>query len=175
MNIVVVEYDPSWPARFSEESSTLKDLLGHHVIKIHHIGSTSVPGLRAKPVIDILMEVPDIKQLDRCNMLLEEIGYEVMGEYGIPGRRYFRKGGNKRTRHIHAFQTGDPNLIRHLAFREYLIHHKQIAREYGELKSRIALMCANDIGNYSDLKDPFIQLHEKKAVDWYTRQNHSKQ
>ena len=100
-------------------------------------------------------------------MTLEDLGYQVMGEFGIEGRRYFRKGGNNRTHHIHAFQAGDHHLIRHLAFRDYLIEHETIAKEYGELKLNIAKSSNHDNDKYCDGKDPFIKMHEINALRWY--------
>jgi len=133
---------------------------------IYHIGSTAVPDLMAKPIIDIMLDVKNLSHLDEQTYLLENIGYEAKGELGIPGRRYFRKGGDNRTHQIHAFQSGDSNLIRHLAFRDYLIAHKEIAEEYGKLKFEIAQRCNNDIELYCDEKDAFVQKHEKRALKW---------
>ena len=89
--IVVAPYDEKWPAMFNAENFLLQALLGDVVRKIHHIGSTSVPGLSAKPVIDILLEVADINQLDKCNSAMVDAGYVSRGENGIAGRRYFIK------------------------------------------------------------------------------------
>ena len=171
MTVTVVEYNPNWVNEFLIESSKLKDVLGDIVNNIHHIGSTAVPGLMAKPIIDIMPEVTDLGLLDAKSNEMEKLGYEVMGAFGIPGRRYFRKGGDHRTHQIHAFKSGDPNLIRHLAFRDYLIAHEQIAKEYGELKFSIARSINNDIERYSDEKDPFIKHHEMKALKWYKNRN----
>jgi GrpB-like predicted nucleotidyltransferase (UPF0157 family) len=131
---------------------------------IHHIGSTAVPGLAAKPIIDILMEVTALEELDALNQRMESIGYTPKGEFGIPGRRYFQKGGDDRTHHLHAFARGDFNLARHLAFRDYLRGHPEVAREYGELKRAVAKTCENDIGRYCDGKDAFVKDIESIAI-----------
>ncbi|MEO0338014.1 MAG: GrpB family protein [Bacteroidota bacterium] len=170
MQIIVSDYNPNWPLIFQKEAKTLSDTLGNIIIKVHHIGSTSVPGLKAKPIIDIILEVVDLEALDQQNGQMEMLGYEVKGEYGIPGRRYFRKGRDRRTHHIHSFQTGDDNILRHVAFRDYLIAHPEIAEEYAQLKTAIAARCNNDRERYCDEKDPFIQEHEKRAIAW-TKQN----
>ncbi len=167
MLITVTEYNQNWPMKFQEESEKLKNILGDVAIKIHHIGSTAVPGLMAKPIIDIMPEVSSLEYLDSKTVAFEELGYEVMGELGIPGRRYFRKGGDNRTHQIHAFKSGDSNLLRHLVFRDYLIEHKDVAKEYADLKFDIAKRCNNDIEKYGDEKDPFVQFHEKRALEWY--------
>jgi len=153
---------------FKQEAAILQDQLGSVAKAIHHIGSTSVPGLKAKPIIDILIDATELNELDARSEAMQSIGYEVMGEFGIPGRRYFRKGREERSHHVHCFQSGDSNLTRHLAFRDYLIEHKNIAREYADLKSALVELCNDDMGKYCDGKDPFIQLHESKAVEWYT-------
>jgi GrpB-like predicted nucleotidyltransferase (UPF0157 family) len=170
MIVKVVPYDPAWVQAFEKEAAILQDLLGPVLNAVHHIGSTSVPGLMAKPIIDIMLDVTDLGMLDAKNKEFEALGYEVMGEMGIPGRRYFRKGGDHRTHQIHAFQAGDSNLERHLAFRDYLIAHEEVARAYGALKYEIAQRAENDIETYWQAKDPFIKQHEALALAWYQNQ-----
>ncbi len=170
MIVTVVEYNSAWPDMFEMESQKIQSILGDILNHIHHIGSTSVPNLMAKPVIDIMLDVTSLDLLDQLTRKIENLGYEAMGEYGIPGRRYFRKGGDNRTHHIHAFQAGDPNLVRHLAFRDYLIAHPEVAKQYGQLKFDIAKACENNIDNYWERKAPFIKHHEPIAVDWYKEQ-----
>lgn len=167
MHVIVVDYDPHWPKKFELEASHLQTILMGTLVKVHHIGSTSVPGLMAKPIIDLMLEVSDLVSLDTKNASMQDLGYEVMGAYGILGRRYYRKGGDHRTHQIHAFATGDPNIRRHLAFRDYLKAHQPIAQEYGQLKWDLAQRCNHDIEKYCDGKDPFIKLHETKALAWY--------
>ena len=94
MYVKVVPYQPAWPAEYEAEAEKIKQILGGELIEIHHIGSTSVPGLKAKPILDILPVVRDIGRIDAYNSAFEAIGYEAMGELGLPGRRYFRKGGD---------------------------------------------------------------------------------
>lgn len=168
--IEVVAYDPVWVSKFDSEQSLLKQALGHIAIKVEHIGSTAVPGLSAKPVIDILVEVPDLSKLESRSRQLESIGYVVMGENGIAGRRYFQKGGDNRSHHVHAFEAGDTHLMRHRAFRDYLIENADVSIEYGMLKKEAALACGNDINVYMSLKNSFIAHHEALAVEWYERQ-----
>ena len=163
--VEVVQYNPSWPVLFEKERKLLQDILGDIPVAIHHIGSTSVPGLAAKPIIDILMEVASVAALDGFNDELRAAGYEPKGEFGIPGRRYFKKGGDDRTHHIHAFASGDFNLIRHLAFRDYLRTHSEVAAEYAELKKTIAATCNNDIYRYCEDKDEYVKRIEARAVD----------
>jgi GrpB-like predicted nucleotidyltransferase (UPF0157 family) len=166
MKIVeVVEYDPSWPARFDDECTLLRRILGDVAISIHHIGSTAVPGLAAKPIIDILLEVAELAHLDAMNPEMVRLGYVPKGEFGISGRRYFPKGMENRTHQIHAFATGDVGLFRHLAFRDYLRRHPEVALEYGTLKRAIALSCSNDLSRYCDAKDAYVKKHEALAMN----------
>lgn len=167
MIVTVVEHSTAWSNKFAIESKELTTQIGEIINQIHHIGSTAVPGLKAKPIIDIILDVKSLTGLDLNNSKLEQLGYEAMGELGIKGRRYFRKGGDNRTHQIHAFQSGDPNIIRHIAFRDYLIEHDEIAKKYGELKFAIAQRCNNDIEQYCDEKNAFVKHYEGVALEWY--------
>lgn len=157
--IDVVSYDPKWVKHFELESKAIKDMLGNIAVDIHHIGSTAVPGLAAKPVIDILVEVTDLNSVDLLTSEFTSLGYEAKGEFGISERRFFQKGGNNRTHHIHVFKAGDNNGELHITFRDYLIMHPDIAKEYGELKKQAALECNNDIDRYCSGKNDFIKYH----------------
>ncbi len=137
-------------------------------MQIHHIGSTAISHTKAKPVIDILLEVTSLDSLDRQSPSLEALGYEVKGEFGIPGRRYFRldDATGRRTHQIHAFESGVQNVIRHIAFRDYMRAHLSIAVEYGELKERLARENPNNMEAYIDGKDAFVKEHERRALLW---------
>lgn len=162
--IEVVDYDPSWPGMFEQESKLLSRTLGNIVEKIHHIGSTSVPGLAAKPIIDILVEVTSLENLDARHQQMVTIGYQPKGEFGIPGRRYFQRGETERTHQVHAYLAGDANIIRHLAFRDYIMTNPSIAAEYAQLKKSVARTCDHDIDRYCQGKDAFIKEHEARAI-----------
>ncbi|KLK88843.1 hypothetical protein SZ63_04360 [Methanoculleus sediminis] len=168
MHVRVVDYDPAWPDLFRTEARLLEDILKDNLVAIFHIGSTSVPGLRAKPIIDIMPVVHDIKQVDECSRQFRALGYEAMGELGIPGRRYLRKGGENRTHQIHAFQYDNvQNILRHLAFRDYLRCHPEISHAYAALKSELAARYPGDIGGYCNGKDGFVKHVERDALQWY--------
>ena len=96
-HITVVPYDPAWPGLYEAEAQAIAGVLGQRLTAIHHIGSTAVPGLAAKPVIDIMPVVRAVTEADECRADFEALGYEYLGEFGIPGRRYLRKGGDERT------------------------------------------------------------------------------
>jgi len=159
----VVSYNPNWKKMYKEESEKIKNILNDIIIDIHHIGSTAIPGIKAKPVIDILVEVKDIEAVDQYNHKMEELGYEVMGEYGIPKRRFFRKGGNNRTHHIHIFQVGNEEIERHINFKEYLIAHPDKGREYSKLKEKLTNKYTHDVENYTNSKSDFIKEIDRKA------------
>ena len=159
----VASYNPNWKNMYKEESEKIKNILNDIIIDIHHIGSTAIPGIKAKPVIDILVEVKDIEEVDQYNHKMEELGYEAMGEYGIPKRRFFRKGENNRTHHIHIFQTGNEEIERHINFKEYLIAHPDKAREYSKLKEELVNKYTYDVENYTNSKSDFIKEIDRKA------------
>lgn len=165
--IEVVGYDSNWPQLFKIEYQLLSEILGANALAIEHIGSTSVPQLSAKPIIDILVEVECLNKMDEKNSEMEATGYLIKGENGISGRRYFQKGRLQRTHHVHAFQTGDSNLIRHRAFKHYLIAHPEIATTYTNTKIEAARGCHNDSMVYMASKNDFIQRHEVLAVNWF--------
>ena len=166
--VTVVPYDPNWPAAFERAACEVKAALCESVLVIHHIGSTSIPGIHAKPIIDMLAVAGDLSRVDADSERMRAIGYEVMGEFGIDGRRYFRRdnAAGVRTEQVHAFANGSPHLLRHLAFRDYLRAHGEVAQEYSQLKQRLAAAHPFDIEAYMDGKDEFIRLTQAKALEW---------
>lgn len=165
--ICVVSHDELWPDLFAAESAALAAAFGGRAAEIHHVGSTSIPGLPAKPIIDILVVVDDIGQVDSLNPALIALGYEPQGEYGIPGRRFFTKGGDvKRSHHVHVFQQGHPEVSAMLNFRDYLRSHPRQAAEYGRLKEELALICEDDITAYNAGKDAFVKELIRQARVW---------
>ncbi|MGJ8524728.1 hypothetical protein LMG33818_000436 [Halomonadaceae bacterium LMG 33818] len=162
--ISLLEYDSNWPKQYRVEAELLASIFSPMLANIHHIGSTSVPGLMAKPVIDILLEVMDILRVDNLNDKMKGAGYKARGENGIFGRRYFQKGNGIRTHHLHVFERGHPEIHKHLAFRDYLRKHADIATRYAALKQQIARACHNDSAQYSAAKHDFIQYHTTLAL-----------
>jgi len=161
--VEAVSYNSNWKDMYKEESEKIKNVLSDIIIDIHHIGSTAIPGIKAKPVIDILIEVKDIEGVDQYNYKMEELEYEAMGEYGISKRRFFRRGGCKRTHHLHIFQVGNKEIKRHINFKKYLIAHPDKAREYSKLKEKLANKYTYDMENYTNGKNDFIKEVDKKA------------
>jgi GrpB-like predicted nucleotidyltransferase (UPF0157 family) len=164
--VEIVPHDPAWGEAFRMEERKLREILADEIVEIQHIGSTSVPGLLAKPIIDVLVGVRKIEDVDCYNDDMARAGYEPRGEFGLAGRRFFTKGIPKRTHNVHVFQAGDPGFERHLNFRDYLIAHPETARKYGELKKALSETCENDIDRYCDGKDAFVKDTERKAIAW---------
>lgn len=170
--VEVVPHDPRWRDAFEAEARQVAAALGETVVAIHHIGSTSIPDIYAKPVVDLLVEVRDVNEVDGRGSALESLGYEVLGEYGIPGRRYFRKDNPAgiRTHNIHAFEAGSAEVERHLAFRDYMLAHPADAQRYSELKRSLAEEHPQSFEDYMDGKDGFIKEMDRRAARWRTTQ-----
>ncbi len=164
--VEVVFYNPKWIEEFALESENIKNIMEKEIVNIHHIGSTSIPGICAKPIIDILIEVKDIKCIDSYNKNMEGIGYIAKGEYGISGRRFFLKGLYERTHHLHIFQVGNHEIQRHLLFRDYMIAHPLQAKKYESLKKELAVKYKYNIEGYCNGKDSFIRSADEKAKVW---------
>ena len=166
--IAVVPYDRRWPQEFERAAGEVAAALGPNLLAVHHIGSTSIPGMHAKPVIDILAVVADLHALDLRTAEMRRLGYEAMGEFGIEERRYFRRddSAGRRTHQVHAFADGSPHLRRHLAFRDFMRAHPDVAARYGELKRRLAAAHPHDLDAYMDGKDAFIKEVEARALEW---------
>jgi len=165
--VEVTEYHPNWPVLFEEEAEKIQEILKDELVAIHHIGSTSVAGLKAKPIIDLMPIVRDIDRIEAYHELLQQIGFEPRGEKGIPGRRFFQKGGHLRTHHVHMYAVGNPEIERHLAFRDYLRTHPDEGKVYGELKAKLAKKYPYDIDSYINGKDELVKKIERKALAWY--------
>ena len=161
----VCPYSVDWVSMFIEESKKLNHIFGNEIIEMHHIGSTSVQGLKAKPIIDIMPVVKDINVVDKFNDEMKSIGYEPKGENGLPGRRYFQKGGDNRTHHVHIYEVGSYRIERHLAFRDYLRSHPVVKKSYGDLKEKLALQFPYDIESYINGKDQLVREIEKNALE----------
>ncbi|QKS70386.1 GrpB family protein [Paenalkalicoccus suaedae] len=167
--VIVTPYNKQWTEEFSKEAKALHQALGQNVTHIHHIGSTSVDGLSAKPIIDFLIEVKDVEEVDRYNTAMSELNYIARGENGIPNRRFFMKGEMDRTHHVHVFEEGSEHVERHLAFRDYLREFHEVKRAYGTLKEQLAALYPDDIEAYINGKASFVIATEKQALEWYRR------
>ena len=161
--VELVEYDAEWPLLYVEAVDKIKSILGENCNEIHHIGSTAIPNICAKPIIDILPVVNDIKKVDSLNHQFEVLGYVCMGEYGIPGRRFYWKSKEKRTHHIHLFEKGSSEISRHVEFKNFMISHSDYAKSYSLIKQHLAKVFFDDIENYVDGKASFVQYIDYKT------------
>jgi GrpB-like predicted nucleotidyltransferase (UPF0157 family) len=162
-----VIHDVEWADWFSEEAQRLAPIFGEQLVAIHHIGSTAISGIVSKPIVDFLVEVRDIALVDSLNEAMRLLGYSPRGELGIPGRRYFRKGSEEmHTHHVHVFQTDNPEVQRHLGFRDYLIAHPLEAQAYGRLKQLLAAQYRSHPERYTDAKSGFIEEMDRRAKYW---------
>ena len=163
-SVEVVDYDESWRDAFERVRQDLELALGSAALAVHHIGSTSVPGMRAKPVIDVLVEVSELELIEQRMPAFAALGYQARGDYGIPGRLYFSRSatGDRLPVHVHAYRRGDPQVARHLSFRDSLREHPEMAREYSELKTSLAAAHAHDRDAYQAGKADFIAAVESR-------------
>jgi GrpB-like predicted nucleotidyltransferase (UPF0157 family) len=166
LNAIVLPHDPAWAAAFTAEAARLRPAFGACLVALHHIGSTSVTGLVAKPIIDLMAEVTVLDAIDTAAVL--GLAYEAMGAYGIEGRRYFRKidAAGRRTHHLHVFQTGSPHVTRHLAFRDYLRSHPEAVAAYAALKAHLLAGGQTRWEDYLDGNAAFVAEMEAKALKW---------
>lgn len=165
--IEVVPYDPRWREMYRTEAARIAAIFGAELIAIHHIGSTAVPGLNAKPIIDMMPLVRHIERVSNFDPAMIQLGYEPLGENSIPGRRFFVRGGDlNRTHHVHTYQPDHPEVARHLDFRDYLIAHPREARRYAQIKAELARQFPHDIDAYMAGKDAFIKDTIRQAQQW---------
>jgi GrpB-like predicted nucleotidyltransferase (UPF0157 family) len=169
-HLIIVDYQDDWPEKFEQERQRLAAATGDYVETIEHIGSTSVPGLAAKPVIDITIGVKNLAIADeKIVPAIVDIGYEYVSKYEdvMPTRRYFRRADDKgmRTHQIHLWAVDDPEYERHIVFRDYLRAHPEEAADYADLK-RSLIDKFDDVNDYADAKTEFIRDRENRAYAW---------
>jgi GrpB-like predicted nucleotidyltransferase (UPF0157 family) len=170
--IEVVPYNPAWQKNYQEEAARLRPVFGSFLVELYHVGSTSIPGIFAKPIIDILAVVVDLAPMAEIELQLARLDYLARGEAGIPGRHFFLKPSlDVRTHHLHVFGAGHPEVDRHLVFRDYLRAHPQEAAGYSNLKQDLAREFTTDPPAYTDAKGPYILSVLDKAASW--REMHS--
>jgi GrpB-like predicted nucleotidyltransferase (UPF0157 family) len=163
----ILPWTKEWEILYNQEEKILKEVFKDDLVDIFHIGSTSVPAIGyAKLIIDILIVVNDIEKVDLYNAELRKVGYEPKGENGISGRRYFPKGKENRTHHVHIFQVGNENIKTHLDFKEYLLKHPKDAKRYGDLKIKLANQFPENHYKYQTEKQEIVNELVGKAKKW---------
>ncbi|WP_414046321.1 GrpB family protein [Macrococcus equi] len=166
MKVRLSEYNSMWKKSYEDECERLMEVIKDEIIKFEHFGSTAVPGMKAKPVVDMMVLVKDIYQIDKYNSQFIKLGYEVAGEWGIPGRRFMRKGGENRTHHIHIYQYDHPEIFRHLAVRDYLLVHPEEVKAYSDLKTRLT-ESFDETPEYRNAKHDYVVALERRALDYF--------
>lgn len=194
MKVTFEKYNPFWKTQFESIKNELEESIGFLNLKIEHIGSTSVEGLSAKPIIDIMIGVNEESVLNKIPLLLQGRDYVYYEKYNedMPYRRFFIKltdkpqnlgfpeiiysedeipaelhNHNLRIAHIHTIPFSSEHWLRHIAFRDYLRSHPEIKKEYQQLKEKLSTMEWLDGNDYNEGKDPFIKREEQNAIQWY--------
>ncbi|MEN5230270.1 GrpB family protein [Brevundimonas naejangsanensis] len=162
-------HDPAWPEQAERETARLYQAFGPALKTVHHIGSTAIPGIAAKPVLDLMPVAGDLSNLDDRRAAIEALGYEWWGEYGLPGRRYLTLSDpatGRRLVQVHAYAEGSREITRHLAFRDYLRANPAIAADYDAEKARCRAAHPDDSHAYGDCKSNWVQAIEADALNW---------
>jgi GrpB-like predicted nucleotidyltransferase (UPF0157 family) len=154
--VKLAPYTAEWKRLFEEEKARLQAAIGPYVLEIQHVGSTSIPGMMAKPILDIGVAVTSFEEARVCIQPIEQLGYEYRGEHGIPRRHFFVKG-DPRTHHLHMNEIDGREWENQVLFRDYLIQHPGLAREYAALKVELAQRYPTDREAYLSGKEPFIE------------------
>lgn len=161
------KYSAQWPTLYKQEAAAIFEKCSGRIIRIEHIGSTSLPGMLAKPILDILVEV-NAGDLKSITSQMEKLNYTSKGEHGIAGRSYFSKSivDSPLAYHVHCFEEENPEIEKHLAFRKYLLSHRNIFDQYLELKEAILLNTKVTRRSYQDLKNEFLRKITQEALVW---------
>ena len=164
--IRIEAYDPRWPSMFEEDKRKILEAVGEYVTAVEHIGSTSVPGLAAKPTIDVMAAIRSLADAPACVAPLAAIGYEYRPDHEaiMPERRFFRRGPHGAgTHHLHVVEPSSEFWEAHILFRDYLRAHAVAAAEYEQLTRRLAAAHGSDRAAYTDAKTDFIESCVEKA------------
>lgn len=165
----IVDYDRDWVAVFAELGATLREALGDVAVRIDHIGSTAVPGLAAKPVIDVQVSVRSLEPIDGFREPLRRLGFVHRADNPERTKRYFREPPGQRRVHIHVRQLGSFSQQFPLLFRDYLRSHPSAAVEYADVKRRCAAQFRHDRQGYVEAKNSFVWELIRRADAWAQR------
>lgn len=168
IKVELAPHNPAWAERAAAETERLRGALGDNLLAVHHIGSTAISGIAAKPIVDLMPIVADLAALDAARPAVEALGYVWRGEFGLQGRRYcvLADEAGRRIVQAHCYQQGDPGVERHLAFRDYMRAHPDEAAAYEAEKRRAAALHPDDSLAYNGAKNDWIQAAERRAGAW---------
>ncbi|HEX6678272.1 MAG TPA: GrpB family protein [Actinomycetes bacterium] len=164
--VEVVAYDPDWPELFAELGRQLRGALGEVALRIDHVGSTAVPGLAAKPIVDVQVSVASFEPLDAFKQPLERLGFVYRAGNTERTKRYFREPPGTRRTHLHVRRAGSFSEQWALLFRDYLRAHPPAAAEYAAVKRRLAVEFRDDRHGYTEAKVPFVWRVIRQADGW---------
>lgn len=167
LKVRLMPHDPRWASLAEAEAVRVRAAVGPEILDIHHIGSTAIGGIKAKPILDLLAVATTLSGLDTSRSALEAIGYEWRGESGLRGRRYCtlsNEGTGERMVQLHCYADGDPAVRRHLAFRDHLRAHPALAMMYEQEKIRCAGLHPHDSHAYLECKSDLVKRLEAEAL-----------
>lgn len=170
MKVELLDHNPAWRDSAAAEARVLLAAMGPCLLTVHHVGSTAIPGIHAKPILDLIPVARCLSGLDACRADFEALGYEWWGKYGLPGRRYCTRSDaatGTRLSQLHCYEDGSAEITRHLAFRDYLREHLDVAAEYDREKARCLSCHPGNSHDYGDCKELWIRKAEASALDWY--------
>jgi len=168
--IRIVEPDPSWPAAARAEMDLLAAALGPVAVRLDHVGSTAVPGLAAKPIVDLQLSVASLAPLGAYGDPLARLGYRFVPDPEMPDYHFFGKPPERpRTHHLHVCEAGSEHELRHLAVRDFLRAHRDEAARYAKVKRAVAARHPQDRLGYITGKDRYVAGLERRAVRWASR------
>jgi GrpB-like predicted nucleotidyltransferase (UPF0157 family) len=153
--VKLVPYSAEWPGEFLKESGRIRSALGSKALAVEHIGSTAIPGLDAKPIIDIAVAIESLADMPTCVVRMAKAGYEYKGEHGLPGRHFFTSGEPTRF-HAHVVEQTSNHWRVWLQFREHLLANEAVRNEYNKVKGELARQHAHNRDAYTAAKNPFI-------------------
>jgi GrpB-like predicted nucleotidyltransferase (UPF0157 family) len=164
--IVVVDYDPAWPALFAALRAPVAAALQEIAVAIEHVGSTAVPGLAAKPIIDLDVALRTEADLPAAIERLARLGYAYEGDLGVPGRTAFAWPPGAARHHLYVCTLDSAAYRRHLLFRDYLRAHPDMAAAYAALKHQLAARYRMQRDAYTEAKGPFVRAAMSRAEEW---------